>query len=1460
MSEMVAIGLSIVMVLNPIAASAEGLGGIAAGSEGTVLLGNDYVPGGDVSPGGSTTSDSDVTPGDPTVSDSDVTPGDPTVSDSDVSSGDLNAHPRPLNKVFPDKYLATAVAANLGISDMSEMVTQDRLDGVWSLTIDTVTDWTGVEKLRNMWSVTLRPTSEYDISHLEGLANAPDEELSLSIYEPYNFTGRMVSGDISVLSKLTNLTSLSLGYSTALTGDIDSLTSLTKLKSLTINSQNSDVEGINGSINNFYNLVDLEYLYIDNNNINGDLSDLNKLTKLNSLYIYYSSIDGSIEGLSNLVELRYLSINSTNITGALQSLSGLTQLQYLSLYAQKVTGSLSDLSKLSSLTSLSIGIGELGNGFQGLSDLPNLQSVLISDNSLNDSISNFGEMKTLTYLELSGQMSVNIDNLSGLSSLYNLSINANLSGDISNLGSLENLNYLHLGGYYSMESSIQGDISSLSTLRSLTSLSLSNIKIAGNISELSALQNLTYLSLNGIGVDGDIDGISELNLDNVDLSNTLVSGDINALSKMTSLNSLYLSYTDVSGDIKALASLEDLYSLSINNTEVTGDLSDLGTHAKLNNLSISGTTIRTKPSDANLFPNLYSSYNDMFTSPVIDFENSVLSCELEIGYYYQIDIRTNKSSQGFASLTIDGETISQTNLSSETNYYYSYGYFYGEDSNSYEIQGDLFLYSNFLKTLSAGTHEFTLDYYWGGEVSGTFTIEETVLHTVTFQDEDGNVLSTQQVEDGQSASAPPVPIRTGYAFTGWDQDFTNVTKDLTITAIYNRYIYNVTFQDYDGTVLDTQNVLYGDDATAPSDPVREGYTFKGWDVDFTNVTQSLMVTAEYEAIIPSTQYTVTFKDWDGTILGTPQLLDEGESAVAPSDPTRTGYTFTGWDKEFTAISADTVVTAQYEQNQYTVTFKDYDDTTIASITVGYGETAVAPKSPSRTGYTFKGWDSDLSNITGDLTVSAQYELAQYTVTFKDWNGKVLGTSKVNYNEAATAPASPSRTGYTFNGWDKEFNQVTEDLTVTAVYQVNSYTVTFKDYDGKELDSQEIEYGKPAIAPEEPKRPGYHFIGWDKGFAYITEDVTVTATYQMDKDISYVIDEPGVYAAGDFSGYGNIIISAEGVTLENGSFSGDIHIEAGNAQLKNLSIGGSVSLSAGQSKVSDSVINGSLIASAESILLENLNISGNVSIGASDISMQGGWIGGNLTIEKTVADGHVTITGIVARDTIMYVRGGGSNSIIITDSQLGAIVVDKPVSAGKEMVRVAVQGTTEVANAIVNSAAIIEDTTSAEDTGIQNVTLAKEIPANTTVELRGAIKEVTVQKAELKVVNNAAIEKLQVEAPSLTLVNNASVAELKLDKEAVNTKVEGVNVDTLVVAEGGEQPTYIATPSPSNDNNQSASEKEDNTTSKESKTESTEITSPKTSGLDISGYVWLLFISIAIGCVICRKRGIIGKKK
>ena len=196
-----------------------------------------------------------------------------------------------------------------------------------------------------------------------------------------------------------------------------------------------------------------------------------------------------------------------------------------------------------------------------------------------------------------------------------------------------------------------------------------------------------------------------------------------------------------------------------------------------------------------------------------------------------------------------------------------------------------------------------------------------------------------------------------------NSNFISVTE---IDLSDSQYKFAVTFVNMDGEVLSTQNIAYGDAAVAPEAPAMEGYIFIGWDKEFGCVTDTMTVTARY-----AIARTVTFVDWDGTVLST-QVVADGNSATAPEVPEREGYTFTGWDVEFTSVTENITVTAQYDIKKYSVVFCDWDGSVISEQVVEHGEAAIAPPDPAREGLNFTGWSIDFSIITSDCFIYAVY--------------------------------------------------------------------------------------------------------------------------------------------------------------------------------------------------------------------------------------------------------------------------------------------------------------------------------------------------------------------------------------------------------------------------------------------------------------------------------------------------------
>ena len=275
----------------------------------------------------------------------------------------------------------------------------------------------------------------------------------------------------------------------------------------------------------------------------------------------------------------------------------------------------------------------------------------------------------------------------------------------------------------------------------------------------------------------------------------------------------------------------------------------------------------------------------------------------------------------------------------------------------------------------------------------------------------------------------------------------SVPSDVTeLTVQWTAPTYAVTLNTNGGTINNgnVTGYTYGVGATLPAadDMTYTGHTFKGW-YDNENLTGS-PVTAiggaetgnkEYWAKWEINQYTVTVKPENGKadIIIT---QDYGTPITAPT-LTREGYTFKGWDKEIpeTMPAGNITVKAQWEINQYTIAFDTNGGSEIVPITQDYGTEITAPDNPTRKGYTFKGWDKEIPKTmpAENITVKAQWEINQYTITFDTNGGSEIAPITQDYGTEITAPDNPTRKGYTFKGWDKEIPKTmpAENITITA---------------------------------------------------------------------------------------------------------------------------------------------------------------------------------------------------------------------------------------------------------------------------------------------------------------------------------------------------------------------------------------------------------------------------------------------
>ena len=303
-----------------------------------------------------------------------------------------------------------------------------------------------------------------------------------------------------------------------------------------------------------------------------------------------------------------------------------------------------------------------------------------------------------------------------------------------------------------------------------------------------------------------------------------------------------------------------------------------------------------------------------------------------------------------------------------------------------------------------------------------------------------------------ATNLPPCAFtRTGYGFSVWTNStgtafadravVSNLTKTanetVTLYAQWTAKTYPVSFNDGSGTA--STSITYGASITPPT---REGYTFGGY------FTQS-----------------------DGK--GTPCYNADG-SMESVDEATISGKT----------------LYAHWIANGYTLSFDTDGGTEIDPITLPCGTTITAPADPTKTGYTFAGWNPTLpSKMPVDgLTVTAQWDINQYTITFDTDGGSEIDSITQNYDTSITAPANPTKMGYTFTEWDPAVptRMPAENKTVTAQWNINQYTLTF-DTDGGEY-SMTCTYDVPTNLPSCAfERTGYGFAGWTNSVGTLFAD-------------------------------------------------------------------------------------------------------------------------------------------------------------------------------------------------------------------------------------------------------------------------------------------------------------------------------------------------------------------------------------
>ena len=403
-------------------------------------------------------------------------------------------------------------------------------------------------------------------------------------------------------------------------------------------------------------------------------------------------------------------------------------------------------------------------------------------------------------------------------------------------------------------------------------------------------------------------------------------------------------------------------------------------------------------------------------------------------------------------------------------------------------------------------------------------------YTITFDTDGGSEVAPITQDYGTAITAPADPTREGYTFTGWDTAIpaTMPAHNMTITAQWTVNQYTITFDTDGGSEVAPITQDYGTAITAPAAPTREGYTFTGWDktIPATMPAGDMTITAQWTV----NQYTITYDLDGGTAEGNPDTYTVETDAFTLKNPTRPGYTFTGWsgtgltgeDNLTVTIpkgsTGNRSYTAHWSLNTYSITYDLNGGTASGNPTSYTVESAtITLNQPTKTGYTFTGWSgTDLTGednltvtipagSTGDRSYTAHWSLNTYSITYDLDGGTASGNPDFYTVESSTITLNPpTRTGYTFIGWSGTDLSGSDNLTVTiptgsignrsytAHWSLNTYSITY-DLDGGTAfgnpDSYTVE--SAAITLNEPTKAGYVFTGWS-GTDLVGEDnLTVT---------------------------------------------------------------------------------------------------------------------------------------------------------------------------------------------------------------------------------------------------------------------------------------------------------------------------------------------------------------------------------
>ena len=397
--------------------------------------------------------------------------------------------------------------------------------------------------------------------------------------------------------------------------------------------------------------------------------------------------------------------------------------------------------------------------------------------------------------------------------------------------------------------------------------------------------------------------------------------------------------------------------------------------------------------------------------------------------------------------------------------------------------------------------------------------------------------------NGWKIKIVPTVERDGYTFDGWypNRSFQGKPLNLTEEAItrdgvvfYAKWTpieYQITWiVNDDDESSKTDKFTYGEMPTYTGEtPVKAGYHFIGWAPEPVPVKGNQTYKAQYIEVMAD-KISVSFNTMGGSYIDT-QVIEIGGKAVQPAeDPQKVGCTFGGWytDSSFkqsfdfnTEISTDTVVYAKWNENKYTVTWKNGDSvlkTETDAYTYGqmpqYGDSL-----PQKANCVFVGWDPELSPVTQNAEYKAQFvskETKKHVVYFNPGGGVARPSDYVIVTSSTAIDPSdvPKATwaGHEFKGWS-DYVSGSKTYTVESLIDIDGvvfnaqweelkYTITW-NVDGN-IEQTDYVYGQMPSYGRVPEKEGYIFTGWSRELVPVTENATYTAQFKKEEKAKVVV--------------------------------------------------------------------------------------------------------------------------------------------------------------------------------------------------------------------------------------------------------------------------------------------------------------------------------------------------------------------